>query len=290
MKLFKMMAVGMIAAAMMSSCDSDDDYGNKATVVYTNCLNCVDDASTGTQYVSGNKGTTTTVGYSLNFDFDKKVVSVGIAGLKLGEGEEAKSMDLYEMPMVVGTYTYTVVARDIQPYSNGMPMSGYMVDTFTMTYYNSTTPMVSISYEINGRYEVTVLPVESVFGAETTVTTLATGDEYETTDPYYGIVLSQDETSKELTADVHVYNAKFAANMPPQSEMVFKGVGVDVVDGVIRLQSDRVVPEVANTPYERFMITNLNARCYIASGIAISYEVAGTWKVVSESQSNALDY
>lgn len=290
MKLFKMMAIGVIAAVMMSSCDSDDDYGNRATVVYVNCMNCVDDASTGTQYVSGNKGTTSTVGYSLNFDFDKKVVSVGIAGLKLGEGEEAKSMDLYEMPLVIGTYTYTVVAQDVQPYNNGVPMAGYMVDSFTMTYYNSTTPMVSISYEINGRYTVTVLPVESLYGAQTTVTTIATGDVYETVEPYYGVKLQQDEESGELTANVHVFNAKFASNMPAQSEMVFNGIGVEVVDGVIRLKSDRLVPEIANTPYERFMVTNLNARCYIARGIAIGYEVAGTWKVVSQSQSNGLDY
>lgn len=289
MKSIKTWAVALMAAFAMTSCIGGDDDGgnNTTTLIYTSCLNYVVDNPSGVGGLYNDPKSTTTMGYSLTFDFDKKTASVGIANLSLSNEIKNLYFDLYDMPLKADGGSLKVSAYNIIPKVGGVPASGYMIDQFVMTFtdrvYNGAyMPVVTISYTINGRYKVEVMPMENIYFGNTKVTTIASGEEYDTTDPYYRVSLKQDKTTAEVTADVYVYNAKFSSAMPVQSEMVFKNAALEFNSAGFNVSASRIVPEIKNTPYERFMITGLSAQCKNATGMDISYDVAGTWNVDSK--------
>ena len=288
MKSIKFWAVALMTAFVLTSCVSDDEGSNTVSVVYTSCLNYVIDNSSNVGGFYNDPKATTTMGYSLNFDYDKMTASVGIANLSLSSEIKNLYLELYDMPLKVDALGgLNVTAYNVVPKTNGMTASGYMFDMFSLTYLNRAyngvyLPIVTISYTINGRYNVVAMPVDSFYFGETTVTTLASGEEYDTTDPYYRVVLQQDTENSNVTADIYVYNAKFAVDMPAQSEMVFKNAAIEFNNVGFNIEATRIVPEIKNTPYERFMITDLSAQCNNSKGMDITYDVAGTWNVASE--------
>ncbi len=288
MKSIKIWAVALMAAFVMTSCLGGGDGGsNTTTLTYTSCLNYVIDNTSGDGGFYNNPQSTTTMGYSLTFDFDKMTASVGIADLSLSGEIKNLYFDLYDMPLKAEGGSLKVTAYNVIPKVGGVPASGYMFDNFTMSFTDRTyngvyMPIVTISYTINGRYNVEVMPMENVYFGNTNITTRASGEVYNTKDPYYRVSLKQDKTTADVTADICVYNAKFAAAMPVQSEMVFKNATVVFNGAGFDIEASLIVPEIKNTPYERFRVTDLSAQCKNATGMEISYDVAHTWHVDSD--------
>ncbi len=277
-KSIKLLAIALVATFVMTACDTDTDGENRIVTTYSDGYNYVIDNEAGTSGIYS--GISYNKGYVIELNLDKKVASVTIVGLNLSEDKTDLSFSLSNMAFTYGSNGYEVNATNVTPYINGAPASGYSFNSFKMTVNNYE---ILISYEINNRYQVVVMPMTATYHTDSVVTTIATGETYNTPEysPYYVVELLRDDESGDMSADLYVYNAKFASNMPYQKEMVFKGIDVDFNKHGFTLSADRIVPEISSVPYERYVVTDLSGQCYVGIGLNIMYDVAGTWNVNS---------
>lgn len=116
------------------------------------------------------------------------------------------------------------------------------------------------------------------FSAETEVVTIGGSEDeaYVNGGSTYVIDLSEDGTVATLT----INNAKFAERMPALT-MQFKGIAVGFSGDNYVMSSDELIPEIADTPYPNYKITNFTGSFNATDG-QLEFECAGTWKVTAE--------
>lgn len=116
-----------------------------------------------------------------------------------------------------------------------------------------------------------------LFYGTSTVTTLASGDEY-----------IDEQVLFELTEDTdgHIrmlmHEAKFAANMPAL-EMEVPGITGNGEGKQLQVSVAETIPEIAGTPYERYVITALDGKVDNTS-FTVTFNCMGAFKVVYQGK------
>lgn len=116
-----------------------------------------------------------------------------------------------------------------------------------------------------------------LFYGTSTVTTLASGDEF--TDEQVLFELTED-TDGHIRMLMH--ETKFAANMPAL-EMEVPGIPYTCEGKTLHMSVEQTIPEIAGTPYERYVITELGGEVDNTS-FTVTFSCMGAFKVVYQGK------
>ncbi|MDE6772583.1 MAG: hypothetical protein K2J49_08275 [Muribaculaceae bacterium] len=286
--LFGAMAVAMLS---MTSCNTDVD-DTVATVGYAT-LNLVSPAE-GESYI-------TDALYKFYFNQTKQVSSIAMDGLKINNTNYAFSTDTVKYTQYyvqtesgIGAYNEIKNATGYVNKDLSLPVRNLNCQVTSLYYwrftnipgvenpvYSSSDPsMVIMQYDMGDDYNVkTVQP--DAFYCGTTRTTISGTSPYETTEMTYRLKINKGYK----TADMIIYNAKFAEAMPlPLTAVVLKDLPIKFERGSYSIEATNVVPKISeagqlidNDKYTfdtfRMFFTNIEL-----TGADISYKVAGRFE------------
>ncbi len=281
----------ILAAASMtlSSCLGNSESEEKGTANYggSSCLNYVTDLETNQSFVS-----TTPPSYTFNFNYTKGNVNIEVSSLQLAQNFSALNFQLPEMKVEADYYFMKMQGTDITPINVA---SQYVFSKFLARYSNrvwngSFWPVFQISYTINNRYEVKVIPTSLLlFG--TTTSTLETEDGGTSSDPYiykggeqniYNFVLtpnSIDEatsTGISHTLSIRIQDACYDKNMQPLDLMIDKlPVKFDSNGYTSSISGDNVVtPKTAlGSVIEKIKISDLDLTAGLSGASRLEFDI-----------------
>lgn len=193
--------------------------------------------------------------YRVSFDNDDKTATVKMENVVWADGTQAAS---YVFTGVEWKFNPDNKARVIDcarlipdgamtPVISDLEITMYEPHEFG----DKVVPGMSVSYTVDGKYDVTNVPYRTMFTGATETVNSTDNSSFETTKTTYAV----DIDPNSMTAVLKITNAAFAENMPSLN-MEFPGLIVNVVDGGYRLHSEMLIPTIAGTPYPRFAITD----------------------------------
>lgn len=195
--------------------------------------------------------------YRVSFDNDDKTATVKMENVVWADGTQAVS------------YVFTGVEWKFNPDNKARVIDcarlipdGAMTPVVTdleITMYepqefgDKVVPGMSVSYTVDGKYDVTNVPYRTMFTGATETVNSTDNSSFETTKTTYAV----DIDPQTMKAVLSISGAAFAEGMPALN-MEFSDLTVNVKDGGYRLHSDSVLPTIAGTPYPAFQISNFD--------------------------------
>lgn len=270
-KILNLFAIAVIAAAF-SSCDNDDpetkfetEFSPSDTYVYT----------VNTQ--SGDVSLTDGCAITLKFDSNGNA-EVSMESVNIGDG----TVIWIDCPDVKWTIDTKTGARSIIISQTPARTGGYAVATvkdltikcLDRAIDGAYSPALQVTMTVDDKYNVRVIQRNMIEFGQTTVTTKSTGDVYQTTETYYGVLLDRSN----MTADVIIRNAKFATNMPAQTRLVIPDVPVTLTSTGYQLSASGIDPIAPNgSPRPEYEVTDLTAVGVYGGRLDLSFTVGGAF-------------
>lgn len=246
----------------MWSCGSneqnEENTDNLVEVVSASSFSYVTEMSTGL----GNQYDGPT--YRITFNDDKRTAKVEMQNVRYAFGQTAASYVFSSVPFTVdrSNNARVIDVNRITPDKASAPvftdleivalpekdidMNGDATKPVTMD-------GVAVSYEVDGKYEVTNIPYRAVFEGTTTTTNNIKQSKFVSTKTTYVV----DINMKNMTGVLKINSPSFAANMPTLGTMEFAGLDVTLIDGGYVLTCAQLIPTIAGIPYPPYEITNL---------------------------------
>lgn len=267
-----------VALFAMMSCENDGPIV-KSVVEYYNCFNLVENVRANTS------ATFDSLHYVITQDHVKGEASVLMKNVKFAERMPA--IDMLIKDLKYGTDKETgallITGSEIVPMVDGKPYEDFMVTTFRCEirdYGLAYLPDMSIVFTVNNVFRVTVIPTLTYYYGTTTVVNNANKSTYETTDPIYKVVIDP----KNMTADITLHKARFAASMPAM-DMSFKGVAVTPYNTGYDLKCDSLIPEIGDVPFPAYQITNLEGAEKFLDNMKLNFDCMGIYSVSAQLNS-----
>lgn len=275
------------AGALMWSCGSNDhneeNTDNLVEFVSASSFSYVTEMSTGlgNQY----EGPT----YRITFNDDKRTAKVEMQNVRYAFGETAASYVFSNVPFTVDRSNNARVI-DVNRITPDKASAPVFTDLEIVALPekdidmngDATKPVamdgVAVSYEVDGKYEVTNIPYRTVFEGTTTTTNNTDQSKFVSTKTTY--VVDIDMTN--MTGVLKINNPSFAANMPTLGTMEFAGLDVNIVDGGYELTCAQLIPSIGGTPYPRFAITNLSMKVELDGDAELKFNCMQVFSVVAE--------
>lgn len=216
--------------------------------------------------------------YRVSFDNDEKTATVKMENVVWADGTQAAS---YVFTGVDWKFNPDNKARVID--CNRLQPDGAQTPVITdldITMYEpkeingQTVAGLSVSYTVDGKYEVTNVPYRTMFTGSTETVNKTDNSSFETTKTTYAV----DIDPQSMTGVLKITSAAFASNMPSLN-MEFPGLIVNVVDGGYRLHSDNLIPTIAGTPYPRFAISDFEMDVELDGDSRLEFGCMGIYKV-----------
>lgn len=275
------------AGALMWSCGSNDhneeNTDNLVEFVSASSFSYVTEMSTGlgNQY----EGPT----YRITFNDDKRTAKVEMQNVRYALGQTAASYVFSSVPFTVDRSNNARVI-DVNRITPDKASSPVFTDLEIVALPekdidmngDATKPVamdgVAVSYEVDGKYEVTNIPYRTVFEGTTTTTNNTDQSKFVSTKTTY--VVDIDMTN--MTGVLKINSPSFAANMPTLGTMEFAGLDVNIVDGGYELTCAQLIPSIGGTPYPRFAITNLSMKVELDGDSELKFNCMQVFSVVAE--------
>lgn len=275
------------AGALMWSCGSNDhneeNTDNLVEFVSASSFSYVTEMSTGlgNQY----EGPT----YRITFNDDKRTAKVEMQNVRYAFGQTAASYVFSNVPFTVDRSNNARVI-DVNRITPDKASAPVFTDLEIVALPekdidmngDATKPVamdgVAVSYEVDGKYEVTNIPYRTVF--EGTTTTINNTDQSKFVSTKTTYVVDIDMTN--MTGVLKINNPSFAANMPTLGTMEFAGLDVNIVDGGYELTCAQLIPSIGGTPYPRFAITNLSMKVELDGDAELKFNCMQVFSVVAE--------
>lgn len=275
------------AGALMWSCGSNDhneeNTDNLVEFVSASSFSYVTEMSTGlgNQY----EGPT----YRITFNDDKRTAKVEMQNVRYAFGQTAASYVFSNVPFTVDRSNNARVI-DVNRITPDKASAPVFTDLEIVALPekdidmngDATKPVamdgVAVSYEVDGKYEVTNIPYRTVFEGTTTTTNNTDQSKFVSTKTTY--VVDIDMTN--MTGVLKINNPSFAANMPTLGTMEFAGLDVNIVDGGYELTCAQLIPSIGGTPYPRFAITNLSMKVELDGDAELKFNCMQVFSVVAE--------
>lgn len=216
---------------------------------------------------------------TLNFNYrlDKGEVQISAMSIPLTETRKVN----FVLP--VTKYSTTQYGAFMMTIPNAMTGNNINLSSFSagtvIRYLTGSMRMVNYYYATMNidDYKVSVIQTANSYYGETKVN-YVTGnpDTYTGLDTYYDMQID----AKKMTAEINIYNAKFASNMPVQTRITLKDVPITLSHKGIHFQADEIIPLQTNgAPKPEFAITQLSGDAGQGTGLQLSFRVADTWQV-----------
>lgn len=118
-----------------------------------------------------------------------------------------------------------------------------------------------------------------LFFGRAEVETIASGERYVDEKARFEIVPSDAYSLEEQqTVTLLMHETRFAATMPAL-EMEAPGIAYSSAGGGIDLAAERIVPQIAGTPYERYALTEIGGEVR-NTACSLTFVCAGIYRVV----------
>ncbi len=290
-KLSKLLFLA-IPALLLVSCNNDDDPVSKLEISYDAKSNMVISEDVVTGETKLNNGCVIAIGLASDNSGSLALEQV------VYDGENTMNLYAPELKWVVDNATgaFSLKAASLQAIPTSGNVRSLTVTDLEVSYLSRSVngpygivdypAVIEIEMLVEGRYKIEVVFTQVVSFGTTTVTTKANGSVYKSIDTFYSIVF--DKT--KMTANVTVYNAKFADKMPAQTKIVIPGVPFTVgKDGKYNLQAVEIIPNQANgSPKPEFKINNFFCNGEFGDDSELRFTVAGAWDVVADLDEESL--
>lgn len=276
MKNLKTLFLFFAVALALTACDSDDS-NYAASWKYE----CYDNLNYVLNVGSGQGSVYTGASYAIEFFSDGKAKVVA-KNVQFAPGMPEIEMTLDGLTWSQTSNSFmTINATDVIPVVYGEEMPEYMINQLTVGVLDRSAQgdatVFDISYSVlGGSFKVVALPKQVKYYGTTNVRNIASGTEFFTVDPYYVLSFSEN-----LTANVDIYGAKFAQNMPAQN-MSFKNIPVTVTSNGCVLSVGDLVPEIGDVPYPNYPVTNFNAIVNFSSGVDLDFNCMEVFAVSAD--------
>ncbi len=112
---------------------------------------------------------------------------------------------------------------------------------------------LAVSFEIDGKYRVTMVPESMQCFGKTVTTNRTDGSSHESERMTYRLEIQPDGSK----ADLYVANADFVAGMPALGEMKFADLDVAYTADGFTFTSPKLIPSIAGVPSPNRLVTDL---------------------------------
>lgn len=263
-------------ALTIVSCDSENK-GNTVTQSFTNGFNYVVDLSNS----SSEAFIDDEVGYEMKFNYDNNTADVTITSLQLDADKSNMSVNLAGLPWSYTEEGFRQIYVPNLTVGMSTTISNFRLVMMDRNIYMSTgyaySPVISISYTVDARYQVTAFMRTYIYVDNSTrVTTVADGSVYSPKEgTVYGVVIDP----KKLKASLLIDGAVFAAGMEAHPvQMTFPELNVKLSSSGYTLACDETIPTVTEggktVPYEAFKITDFTGYSSLSGSTSLSYRCA----------------
>lgn len=272
-----LMSFGVLAAVALSmtSCLSNSTSDQKYTFGYgnTDCFNRVYDIET--QQYSNTLNPT----YSFVYNMSKGTLDVDMSNIKLGDsGYGGMSFKLTDLTFKQASDAFwETTARDVIPYgaSQSFVFNSFKLRSLpTRSVGNYGIPVYNMTYEVNGRYRVTVYPTQSVYFGSISATNLSDQTYFtleNDVESYYAVQIDPEK----MLAQLLVQGAKYKEGMARYNFRV-KNLPVELTNSgyVIRTEIDKkyeIYNDKSTKPVEDQSISNVTINGILETGANINF-------------------
>ncbi len=283
MKMLKSVLALMLLVAAITSCDGGgtpslrDNYMEQE---YTGCFNYLYKKSlntgvisTGTTYMFRWRADYTADVYVYNAKFSAKMpdgINISFEGLTWRNVDGVKIVNAKD-----------VVPTGVTINGAAVDVSAYVVDNLRvevlerrlMDSQSSYIPVINVSMTMGDMEAVTVQRQRVYFGSTGVVNNEANTN-FVSKSPYYAVTLDPST----MLADIDIYQAEFAANMPAM-DMNFANVSFSVSNLGYKLTCEELIPTIKDVPYPNYKITGLVGDATFASGLDLRFNCMETYSV-----------
>lgn len=117
-----------------------------------------------------------------------------------------------------------------------------------------------------------------LFFGRAEVETIATGERFVDEKARFELVPSEAQApAEQRTLALFMHETRFADKMPPL-EMEAYGIRYTPAAGWIDVEAEQVVPRIAGTPYERYVLTEIDGQVRDVE-LSLTFVCAGTYRV-----------
>lgn len=226
-KIATLLAGVLIAGLGATSCLSDPKSTQENTYTYgaSAAFNRIVDRETGEATISINPNYKMV--YSLDNFSDKGDVSVDMSNIQLGINGLAFRLNSLSFSYDPMTASYVTSATDVTPAVN---QGGYLFDKFQMknilgrVVEGQPAPVFLISFTVNGRYDVTVMPAQVILVGNTHAVDKSAKPDDKGFDTKNSMITIQ-VNSEKMIADVQIARAQFSQSML-QTDLLATGLPV----------------------------------------------------------------
>lgn len=239
--------------ALLVSCGADDDDNGQTTTVPVHAFNHYTELTTGS-YAGFGKAV-----YQFTLKFPASTLQIYTESMSLPGGSQT---NFTTSPMAVrpsgmsldGTY------REVIPFATDAPMqkgtvSGLkgvltqsawlpgVVAGFPLTVPSMSSHYAVMQYDLNDRFHVKTFWNDITLAGTTVTTFPGMSGPYENNSVTYRIIMDL-ENPAECKADLIIYNAKFAPQMPALNPILLKGLPVVFTDAGYKIKGVDIVPKL----------------------------------------------
>lgn len=271
MKFKSILSVVAVSALMtaVSSC-SDNDTEDRYNLPNYPSFAVVTDLTTGTNVIDKDIRT------QLSVESYDGTLSLEVSGVDIESGRQQLSFSTGDQSATIakdGCMSFKM--NDLQ--SNAGDISQLQCQFYPrFTASGGSLPFLNAGFVVDNRYKVRIVDNACVWFGETNVMTTGDPTPYISREPQYVV---RFDTQKG-TADLYVYNARFAAAMPQAFNMIFPDIPFTITQDGYALSSARLVPRIGDTPYEKYVITDLNVSGnFLSNQLSVSFTCAGRYQV-----------
>lgn len=278
MKKTVIAAALITAPFLLSSCSNLDEPGGGQTQEVKIACSVINHL---TPFDSSKEIVMTKGDYNVLLNAPKRTASVSTSNLKFGNSDHTfgtKDMAMTATGYTVG-YSYGEIYAfrgtdgnmassgnaEITDLSAKVTPFGYFSKVYVPGYpqYSAMPLRLVMSYRYDSEYTVRTIPADSFYSGKTTSTYPVQGgavESYETETPLYRLVLN----TEKMTADVIIYDAQFAPQMPKMTAMVVKGLTLTATRDGFTAKGESIIPETVEggmvTPFPSFPFNTIEVR------------------------------
>ena len=271
MKISKFI-IAAFAALSLTSCLGDTDNDQYYFAQLSDCINYVEDATTGEAYALTNAK------YNIEINITKSTATLIIDGIQVTPGGAAYAIKLEQVPC---TYAQDgSVTISLPSYQNAsISLSNFYFSMRQRYMGMEYIPVFDIRYTVNANYNVRTFQNAICYFGNTSVSIKGSGAS-STTDLTYYMLTFDKKTIKgtAINANLYIYSAKFAEKMPEMDIMMFNIPANLHYDGyTLAAETVKVYTGNSSSPVEQpdYGVTNLVGTGVITSGLTLNFTAAG---------------
>lgn len=254
-RLFPVLFAAIITL-MATSCLDNDKNDIQGTLIYDKVCNSVTDFNKGTSEIVKSGA------YTFLIDYTNSKIRLGINELRLSDEAVPRNIVVDELPYIItADKSIKVDVTDVVSTPAGTQSLTYNFDRIYIEIKDryisgNYAPIVKLSYNLQGDYEVTALPLTCTYTASLSSTNSASGSTYEKSDVKTTVNLNPDTK----TASVEFNGVQFIGQMPALN-MTFPGITFKGAAAGYTLDAASLIPTIAGDKYENYPISNFKANC-----------------------------